>query len=226
MLCGSGLRTGHQPRDRRTNPVLAPATNPLGQGLSGDGAGVLNMRGRASVIGKFVAAITVVTAMSAIPAAHSSAAPSAQAVSGLTRVTAISPSNSNTSKQLAAVCPPGQRVVGGGAEVVQRSGPGGRSSSAAPPHRHRRPVCRRRSRGPDRLRRLLAPQGLRRVRRPAARAANHREHIPCELSPQQSVLGVCPAGQREVGFGGRINNGAGQVRLTDLYDFFGPPSCR
>jgi hypothetical protein len=37
-------------------------------------------------------------------------------------------------------------------------------------------------------------------------------------------LGSAQLANARWGFGGRINNGAGQVRLTDLYDFFGPPS--
>ena len=41
--------------------------------------------------------------------------------------------------------------------------------------------------------------------------------------PVQSQLALCPAGQSQIGYGGRVDNGAGQVHVTELFDFFGPP---
>jgi hypothetical protein len=41
--------------------------------------------------------------------------------------------------------------------------------------------------------------------------------------PVQSQLALCPSGQTQIGYGGRVDNGAGQVHVTELFDFFGPP---
>ena len=182
------------------------------------------MQRNASTIGRSLTVLTAAAMMAALLTAHTSVAPSAQAVSGLTQVTAISPSNSNTSKQVAAVCPPGQRVLGGGAEVVNGGG--------------QVVIQRLQPRHTATDDRFVA--GAREDQSGYAEAWRLRSFAicadplpgqqiianttPASSDPQQSLVGVCPAGQREVGFGGQINSGAGQVRLTDLYDFFGPPS--
>jgi hypothetical protein len=142
----------------------------------------------------------------------------------LTRVTTITASNSNTIKQTAAVCPAGKRVLGGGAEIVN-----GRGQVVTQQLQPRQTAT------DDRF-----VAGAREDQSGYARAWRLRVYAVCadplpgqqivasttpvSSDPLQSLVGLCPTGQREVGFGGRINNGAGQVRLTDLYDFFGPPS--
>src|SRR5262249_19308077 len=180
------------------------------------------MHGKASAIGKSLAAVTA--AVAGLFARQASAATPAHAVSNLTRVTKISASDSTTTKQVAVNCPSGQRVFGGGAEIVngqgqvllerlqpQQTATGDRYVAGA----------REDARGYDGTWRLrafaLCGDGLAGQQLISAKA-------PLSSDPSQSLVGVCPNGQREVGQGGRINNGAGHVRLTDLYDFFGPPS--
>jgi hypothetical protein len=169
-----------------------------------------------------LAALTAVAAIGAVLVAQTT--PPAQAVSGLSRVKKLSASNSNTSKQVAAVCPAGQRVLGGGAEIVNGQGQVviQRLQPLRTPTDDRFVAAAREDQtGYARAWRLRAYAicadplpGLQII----------ASTTPASSDPQQSLVGLCPAGQREVGFGGRINNGAGQVRLTDLYDFFGPPS--
>jgi hypothetical protein len=157
-------------------------------------------------------------------AAPSQASP-APAVSGLTRVAAASAVGSSTSRQVAAVCPAGQTVVGGGGEIVegrgqvvierlqpQQTSTGGRFVVGA----------REDAAGFD---------GAWRVRATAVCADPlPGQQIVTQTTAQTSgsqqgpVASVCPTGQGVVGFGVRINNGAGQVRLTEDYEFFGPPS--
>jgi hypothetical protein len=179
------------------------------------------MHRKASTMGKALAAVA---AVAGLVVAQASTAPSAQAVSGLTRVTKLSASSSTTTKQLAAVCPAGKRVLGGGAEIV--NGQGQVVLQRLQP---------RRTATDDRFAVSAREDGS-----GYANAWRLRAYAICadplpgqqiiastatvSSDAQQSLVGICPTGQREVGFGGRINNGAGQVRLTDLYDFFGPPS--
>jgi hypothetical protein len=160
----------------------------------------------------------------AAPAPASPAAP-APVVSGLTRVAAVSAVSSTTSRQVAAVCPAGKAVVGGGGEIVdgrgqvvierlqpQQTASGGRFVVGA----------REDAAGFD---------GAWRVRATAVCADPlPGQQIVAATTPQTSesqqgpLASVCPTGQGVVGFGVRINNGAGQVRLTEDYEFFGPPS--
>ena len=179
------------------------------------------MHRNASILGKTVAAIA---AVAGLLAAQTATASPSQAVSGLTRVTKVSASNSNTNKQIAAVCPAGKRVLGGGAEIV--NGQGQVVLQQLQPRRTAtddRFVVGAREDGDGfagawRLRAFAVCAD------PLPGQQIIASTAPLSSDPQQSIVGLCPAGQREVGFGGKINNGAGQVRLTDLYDFFGPPS--
>jgi hypothetical protein len=47
--------------------------------------------------------------------------------------------------------------------------------------------------------------------------------LPASSDAVQSQLAFCPSGQTQIGYGGRVDNGAGQVHVTELFDFFGPP---
>ena len=179
------------------------------------------MHRNASILGKTVAAIA---AVAGLLAAQTATASPSQAVSGLTRVTKVSASNSNTNKQIAAVCPTGKRVLGGGAEIV--NGQGQVVLQQLQPRRTAtddRFVVGAREDGGG----FAGAWRLRAFAICADPLPGQQIIVstaPRSSDPQQSIVGLCPTGQREVGFGGKINNGAGQVRLTDLYDFFGPPS--
>lgn len=179
------------------------------------------MHRNASMLGKTVAAIA---AVAGLLAAQTATASPSQAVPGLTRVTKVSASNSNTSKQIAAVCPAGKRVLGGGAEIV--NGQGQVVLQQLQPRRTAtddRFVVGAREDGDG----FVGAWRLRAFAICADPLPGQQiiaSTAPLSSDPQQSIVGLCPTGQREVGFGGKINNGAGQVRPTDLYDFFGPPS--
>jgi hypothetical protein len=179
------------------------------------------MHGKVSAIGKSLAGIAAVAGLLAV---QTYAAAPSQAASGLTRVTKVSASDSTTSKQVAAVCPAGKRVVGGGAEIV--NGRGQVVLQRLQPVRTATDEryaagAREDATGYGRDWRL-------RVFAVCADPLPGQQIIsstaPRTSDSQQSLVGLCPNGQREIGFGGRINNGGGQVRFTDLYDFFGPPS--
>jgi hypothetical protein len=181
-----------------------------------------DMYGNASFIRKSLAAIAAVAGLVAVQVL--AASPGAQAVSGLTRVTKVSASNSTTTKQVAAVCPAGKRVLGGGAEIVN-----GQGQVVLQQLQPRRTATDDRFAVSAREDGSGYPNAWRlRAFAICADPLPGQQIIASTAPPtsdgQQSLVGVCPTGQREVGFGGRINNGAGQVRLTDLYDFFGPPS--
>jgi hypothetical protein len=224
----SGAKSTRVPAEIHVVSALAaPNQSGIGGGdeLSSDKAqhrtdGV-PMHGNASALGKALAAIAAVAGLLAVQTA---AAPLSQAATGPTRVTKVSPADSTTLKQVAAVCPAGKRVVGGGSEIVN-----GRGQVVLQQLQPRRTATDER---------FVA--GAREDANGYGRAWRLRVFAVCadplpgqqiiastaavSSDPQQSLVGLCPNGQREIGFGGRINNGAGQVRLTDLYDFFGPPS--
>jgi hypothetical protein len=152
-------------------------------------------------------------------------AASAQAVPGLERVDATSVSDSSTNKRIAAKCPAGKRVVGGGGYVAN----GG---------------------GQVVLQRLQPKQAATDDR--FVVGANEDDtgfdgdwsatayalcsdplpgqqvtglSIPRVSDGLQSQLALCPGTQTQIGFGGRIMAGAGQVHITDLFPFFdAPPS--
>lgn len=179
------------------------------------------MHGNASTLGKSFATVAVVAGL---VATQTYAAAPSQAASGLTRVTKVSASDSTTLKQVAAVCPAGKRVVGGGAEIV--NGRGQVVLQRLQPLRtatDERFVAgaREDASGYGRDWRLRA---FAVCADPLPGQQIIASTAPVSSDSQQSLVGLCPNGQREIGFGGRINNGGGQVRLTDLYDFFGPPS--
>ena len=180
------------------------------------------MNRNASHSGRSLAAAAAV--LVALLVAQGSAAPAAHAAAGLTRVTAISASSSNTTRTISAICPAGQRVFGGGAEIVN-----GQQRVVLERLQPRHDAtddrfiagAREQATGYDGAWQLRA-FAICGAPRPGLQII--AGDAPTSSVSPQSLAAACPAGQREVGFGGRINNGAGQVRLTDLYDFFGPPS--
>jgi hypothetical protein len=139
----------------------------------------------------------------------------AGAVSGLQRVSNTTVSDSSTSKQVAATCPPGQNVLGGGATitggrgqvVLQRLQPtqaaDGRFVAAA----------REDGTGYARNWRLTA-YALCSDPLPGYGILPSTSGEASSNSPQ-STVSFC-VGQTQVGFGGRVNKGAGQVHLTNL----------
>jgi hypothetical protein len=156
--------------------------------------------------------------------AQNAQAPAAHAATGLTRVTTISASNSNTTKTVSAVCPAGQRVFGGGAEIVNGQQ---RVLLERLQPRHDATDDRFLAGATEQAGGYTGAWQLRAFAicgAPVSGLQIIAGNAPTSSVSPQSLAAACPAGQREVGFGGRINNGAGQVRLTDLYDFFGPPS--
>jgi hypothetical protein len=174
-------------------------------------------------LGKSLAATAAIVA--ALFVAQSVSAPAAHAATGVTRVTATSESSSNTTRTVSAICPAGQRVFGGGAEIVN-----GQQRVLLERLEPRHDAI------DDRFIAGASEQGggftgnwqLRAFAicgapLPGMQIITVTPPTTSSTSPQ-TLNTVCPAGQGVVGFGGRINNGAGQVRLTDLYDFFGPPS--
>jgi hypothetical protein len=147
----------------------------------------------------------------------------AGAVSGLTRVAKRTESDSSTSKTVAARCPSGQRVVGGGGTVIR-----GRGQVVLQRLQPTRTAtddrfvvgAREDATGYSQNWRLTA-------------VALCSDPLPGQviatgtsgpLSDRlQSTLAFCPPGTDQVGFGGRVD-GAGQVYMTDLYpSFVAPP---
>jgi hypothetical protein len=146
----------------------------------------------------------------------------ALAVPGLARVDAASVTDSSAGKTVTADCPAGQRVVGGGGDVANGGG---------------EVVL-------DRLQPEAAMDGVERF----VVGANEdgtgygddwqlTAYALCaDPLPGQQILSAtpptgssdssqgsnvfCPAGQGQVGWGGRVNNGAGQVRITGLFQFY------
>jgi hypothetical protein len=156
-------------------------------------------------------------------AGHALAAAPADAVSGLTRVTKSSPSNSRTLKRVAAVCPAGTRVVGGGGAVVNG---GGQVVIQQLEPRHtgtddRFVVGAREDQTGFAGSWRLTAYALCADALPGQQITSNT--LPASSDAFQSQLAFCPSGQTQIGYGGRVDNGAGQVHITELFDFFGPP---
>jgi hypothetical protein len=156
-------------------------------------------------------------------AGHTLAAAPADAVSGLTPVTRSSQANSRTLKRVAAVCPAGTRVLGGGGTVVNG---GGQVVLQQLEPRHtvgddRFVVAAREDRTGYASSWRLTAYAL--CADPLAGQQITSNTLPASSDSLQSALAVCPSGQTQIGYGGRIDNGAGQVHVTELFDFFGPP---
>lgn len=156
-------------------------------------------------------------------AGHAAADSPAEAVSGLTRVTASSGSNSRTLKRVAAVCPPGTRVVGGGGTVV--NGRGQVVIQQLEP-RHtatddRFVVAAREDQSGFAGSWRLTANALCANPLPGQQITSNP--LLASSDAVQSQLAFCPSGQAQIGYGGRVDNGAGQVHVTELFDFFGPP---
>jgi hypothetical protein len=149
----------------------------------------------------------------------------AQAVPGLERVTTTTAADSSAGERVAAKCPAGKRVVGGGGEVIDGAG---------------RVVLQRlqpkQTATDDRF-----VTGAHEVEEGydgdwqltayalcsdplSGQQVVGQDAEPTTSDPLQSLLALCPGTQTQVGFGGRIRGGAGQVRMTDLFLFFDPPS--
>ena len=172
------------------------------------------MRESSSRFGRSVACGAIVIGFAAVQALLAS---QAEAVPGLQRITKTSVSNSSTSKTVAARCPVGKRVLGGGGTVT-----GGRGQvvlerlEPVQTATDDRFVVGAREDGTG-LPEQLAAHRLRAVRRnplPVYGILPSTSGSPNSNSPQ-NTLSFC-IGQPLVGFGGRINGGAGQVHLTNL----------
>lgn len=146
----------------------------------------------------------------------------ALAVPGLVRVDAASVTDSSTSKTVAAECPTGKRVVGGGGDVANGNG---------------EVVLDRQQPDQD-------ATGLERFVAGASEDGTGYENdwqltayaLCADPLPGQQILAAmpatgtsdslqgsnvfCPAGQGQVGWGGSVNNGAGQVHITGLFQFY------
>lgn len=147
----------------------------------------------------------------------------ARAVPGLQRVTATTVSDSSTTKSVAAACPAGQRVFGGGGDVV--GGSGQVVLEQLQPEQ---------TAGDDRFTVSASEDGtgfggdwqltayaLCGDPLPGQQVVGLGS--PPSSDRLQSSLALCSGTQTQVGFGGRINGGNGQVRVTDLFPFFDPP---
>jgi hypothetical protein len=171
------------------------------------------MRESSSTFSRLIACGALVIALVGLQALLAS---QAGAVPGLQRVTKTTVSDSSTSKTVAARCPAGQNVLGGGGTVVggrgqvvlQRLEPtqtaaGGRFVVAA----------REDGTGYASNWRLTA-YALCADPLPGYAILPSTSGIASSNSPQ-STISFC-IGQAQLGFGGRVNGGAGQVHLTNL----------
>jgi hypothetical protein len=140
----------------------------------------------------------------------------AEAVPGLQRTTRTSVSDSSTSKTVAARCPAGKRVLGGGGTVTDGRGQVvlERLEPVQTATDDRFVVgAREDGSGYSRNWRLTA-YALCADPLPVYGILPSTSGSPSSNSPQNTIS-FC-IGQPEVGFGGRINGGAGQVHLTNL----------
>ena len=171
------------------------------------------MRESSSRFGRLVACGATVIGLAAVQALLAS---QAEAVPGLQRITKTSVSDSSTSKTVAANCPAGKRVLGGGGTVT-----GGRGQvvlerlEPVQTATNDRFVVGAREDGTGYSRNWqLTAYALCANPLPAYGILPSTSGSPSSNSPQ-STISFC-IGQPEVGFGGRINGGAGQVHLTNL----------
>lgn len=171
------------------------------------------MRESSSRFSRFVACGAIVIGVAAVQALVAS---QAEAVSGLQRITKTTVSDSSTSKRVAARCPAGQNVLGGGGTVV-----GGRGQVIL---QRLEPVqtatdsrfvvaAREDGTGYASSWRLTA-YALCADPLPGYAILPSTSGVASSNSPQ-STISFC-IGQTQVGFGGRVNGGAGQVHLTNL----------
>lgn len=151
------------------------------------------------------------------------AAGPAQAVPGLQRVTATTVADSSPSKTVAAVCPAGQRVFGGGGDVV--GGAGQVAIDRLQPQQtttgDRFTVTAREDGTGFAGNWRLTAYALCAAPLPGQQIVSVGQ--PSTSDRLQSTLALCSGTQTQVGFGGRITGGSGQVRITDLFPFFDPP---
>lgn len=170
------------------------------------------MRKSPSGFGGLVACGTVVIGLAAI---QPILAGPAEAVPGLQRTTRTSVADSSTLKTVAARCPVGKRVLGGGGTVA-----GGRGQVVL---QRLQPV---QTATDDRF--VVGARedgtgfsGNWQLTAYAVCANPLPGHaiIPATSNPssssRQNALSFCP-GQNQVGFGGSVNGGAGQVHVVDL----------
>jgi hypothetical protein len=140
----------------------------------------------------------------------------ADAFPGLQRTTKTTLSDSSTSKKVAARCPAGQNVIGGGGTVVGGRGQvvlerlepvqdaaGARFVVAASEDETGYPMNWR-----------LRAYALCTDPLPAFGILPSTSGLASSNTPQNTIS-FC-VGQTQVGFGGRVNNGFGQVHLTNL----------
>ena len=171
------------------------------------------MREFSSRFGRSVACGAIVIGFAAVQALLAS---QAEAVPGLQRIAKTSVSNSSTSKTVAARCPVGKRVLGGGGTVT-----GGRGQVVL---ERLEPVqtatddrfvvgAREDGTGYSSNWRLTA-YALCANPLPAYGILPSTSGSASSNSPQ-NTLSFC-IGQPLVGFGGSVNGGAGQVHLTNL----------
>ena len=173
------------------------------------------MRESSSRFGRSVACGAIVIGFAAVQALLAS---QAEAVPGLQRTTKTSVSNSNTSKTVTVTCRAGKRVLGGGGTVI-----GGRGQVVL---ERLEPVqtatndrfvvgAREDGTGFSGSWRLTAYALCADTNPlPGYGILPSGSGSPSSNSPQ-STLSFC-LGQPLVGFGGRINGGAGQVHLSNL----------
>jgi hypothetical protein len=172
------------------------------------------MRESSSRSGRLVACGAILIGLAAVQGLLAS---QAEAVPGLQRSTKTSVSDSSTSKTVTVKCPAGKRVLGGGATVTG----GGRGQVVL---ERLEPVqtatddrfvvgAREDGTGYSQTWRLTA-YALCADPLPAYAILPSTSGSASSNSPQ-STISFC-IGQPEVGFGGRINGGAGQVHLTNL----------
>jgi hypothetical protein len=171
------------------------------------------MRESSSRFSRFVACGAIVIGLAAVQALVAS---QAEAVSGLQRITKTSVSDSSTSKKVAARCPAGQNVLGGGGTVV-----GGRGQvilqrlEPVQTATDSRFVVAAREDGTGYASNWrLTAYALCADPLPGYAILPSTSGVANSNSPQ-STISFC-IGQTQVGFGGRVNGGAGQVHLTNL----------
>ncbi|TMR06946.1 hypothetical protein ETD83_02740 [Actinomadura soli] len=150
-------------------------------------------------------------------------APAASAVGGLGRVVATGASDSLTQKSIAASCPVGKRVVGGGGEIIGgggqvvltqlrpvQDGAGGRYVVAG-----REDETGFTGNWSLRAYAVCADPlpGLQIV---AATSATSSDQT-------RNLFAFCPSGTNMLGLGVQVNNGSGQVHITAEANFFFDP---
>jgi hypothetical protein len=146
----------------------------------------------------------------------------AHAVPGLVRTDATTVSDSSTSKTVAASCPAGKRVLGGGGDVTGGGGQVGLEQLQPDQTATDDRFVVGASEDETGLAGdwQLTAYALCADPLPGQQIVSNP--VPATSNPLQSQLGICPSAH--IGFGGRIDGGAGQVHLTDLFPFVFPPA--